>query len=92
MMPSFGVLHRPKNLCLHHTKEFPVSFKKETASAKSEGQLDDQEADLINPTLFQCILQWAIEKKNIYIWVFSLCQWHFMARSINIGVLALHNF
>jgi len=60
-------------------KEFLVSFKKETASANSEGQLDEQEADPINPTLFRCILQWAIEKK-IFIFGFFHCAsgtlWH----------------
>jgi len=68
------------------------SFKKETAAAKTEGQLDKQEADPITPTFFRCILNWAVEGRNIFIWVFSLCQWHFMACSINIGTLALHNF
>jgi len=53
-------------------KEFLEAFKKETATAKSEGQLDEQEADPINPTLFRCILQWAIENKNIF-YGFSHC-------------------
>jgi len=60
-------------------REFLEAFKKETASAKSEGQLDEQEADPINPTLFRCILQWAIEKK-ISIYGFFHCAsgtlWH----------------
>jgi len=73
-------------------KNFLDAFKKTAATAKSEGQLDEQEADPINPTFFRCILRWALAERNIFIWVFSLCQWHFMARSINIGVLALHNF
>jgi len=73
-------------------KNFLDAFKKTAATAKSKGQLDEQEADPINPTFFRCILRWALAERNIFIWVFSLCQWHFMARSINIGVLALHNF
>jgi len=73
-------------------QSFLQSFKKETAVAKTEGQLDEQEADPISPTFFWCILNWALESQNVFIWVFSLCQWHFMAQSINIGTLALHNF
>jgi len=53
-------------------KEFLEAFKKETATAKSEGQLDEQEADPINPMLFRCIFQWAIENKNIF-YGFSHC-------------------
>jgi len=73
-------------------KNFLDAFKKTAATAKSEGMLDEQEADPINPTFFRCILRWALADRNVFVWVFSLCQWHFMARSISIGVLALHHF
>jgi hypothetical protein len=61
--------------------------------AKKEGMLDEQEANPITWSLFQKILQWwALDRKNIYLWVFSILQWNCMACSINIGVLALHCF
>jgi hypothetical protein len=72
--------------------KFLAAFKKETTLAKKDGMLDEQEADPILWTLFQNILQWALDRKNIYLWVFSILQWNCMARSINIGVLALHCF
>jgi hypothetical protein len=72
--------------------KFLVAFKKETTMAKKDGMLDEQEADPITWTLFRKILQWALDRKNIYLWVFSILQWNCMARSINIGVLALHCF
>jgi hypothetical protein len=72
--------------------KFLVAFKKETTIARKDGMLDEQEADPITWTLFRKILQWALERKNIYLWVFSILQWNCMARSINIGVLAFHNF
>jgi hypothetical protein len=56
------------------------AYKKDTVAAKKEGQLDEQEADPISWVLFIAMLKWALlEYKNIYLWVFSLCQWHCMA-------------
>jgi hypothetical protein len=70
-----------------------LAFKKETTMAKKDGMLDEQGADPITWSLFRKILQWALDRKNIvYLWVFSILQWNYMARSINIGVLALHCF
>ena len=71
---------------------FLKSYKKETRKAKSEGKLDENEADPIPFSLFRLLMVWAIDRCNIFLWVFSVLQWHFMARSINIGVLGLHNF
>jgi len=74
-------------------EQYIKAYKKEAASAKKEGKLDEREADPISLTLFMNMLGWAlIEEKNIFVWVFSLLQWHCMARSINIGGLALHCF
>jgi hypothetical protein len=69
-----------------------VAFKKETTLSKKDGMLDEQEANPILWTLFQKILQWALDRKNIYLWVFSIPQWNCMAHSINIGILALYCF
>ena len=69
-----------------------VAFKKETTVAKKDGMMDEQEVNPITWTLFRKILQWALDRKNIFLWVFSILQWNCMARSINIGVLAFHNF
>jgi hypothetical protein len=71
---------------------FLLAFKKETMMEKKDGMLDEQEVDPITWSLFQKILQWALDRKNIYLWVFSILQWNCMAHSINIGVLALHCF
>ena len=68
------------------------AFKKETAEAKQDGQLDEQEADPIPRSLFRLILEWALAENNIFLWVFTILQWNCMARSINIGVLSLHCF
>jgi hypothetical protein len=78
--------------CFEEMEKFLVAFKKETTVAKRDGMLDEQEADPISWGLFRKILQWAVERKNIHLWVFSILQWNCMARSINIGVLALHCF
>ena len=34
---------------------------------------------------------WAVEDMNIFVWVFSLCMWHLMARSILVDSLSFHN-
>jgi len=68
------------------------AFKKETMSAKKDGMLDEQEADPISRTLFRMILQWGLQEKNVFLWVFTILQWNCMSRSINIGGLALHCF
>lgn len=72
--------------------KFLDAYKKETRQGRKEGKLDEREADPISKSLFRSILTWALDSKNIYVWVFSLLQWNCMARSINIGVLAFHNF
>lgn len=72
--------------------KYLAAFKKETAKAKKGGMLDEQEADPISWVLFRQMLHWALVEKNVFLWVFSLLQWHLMARSINVGGLALHCF
>ena len=72
--------------------KFLKLFIKETKKAAKDGLLDENEADPISWTLFNFILQWALDKGSILIWVFSVLQWNYMARSINIGALAYHNF
>ena len=71
--------------------KFLKSFKKETKKSAKEGFLDEHEADPISWTLFNFILQRALEKGSILIWVFSILHWNFMARLINIGALSYHN-
>jgi hypothetical protein len=73
-------------------EKFLIAFRKECTKAKSEGNLDEREADPISWGLFRIILKWALTENNIFVWVFSLLQWGCMARSISIGVLAFHNF
>ena len=67
------------------------SYKKETARAKKDNRLDESDADPINGTLFRMMCEWAVDEGNIFVWAFSLCQWHLMARSCNVDQLALHN-
>ena len=70
---------------------FLNSFKKETADARSKGNEDEKNADPISFSLYRLILTWAVEKGNIYVWVWTILQWNLMARSISIDPLALHN-
>jgi hypothetical protein len=70
---------------------FLTSFQKECAVAASQGNVDAKSADPISFSLFRLILTWAIEKGNIYVWVWTILQWNLMARSISIDPLALHN-
>jgi hypothetical protein len=70
---------------------FLQSFKKETADARSHGNVDEKSADPISFSLFRLILTWAIERGNIFVWVWTILQWNLMARSISIDPLALHN-
>ena len=72
--------------------KFLISYKKETTVARKDGKLDEKECDPISWSLFKLILQWSLETEDVMVWVFSLLQWHCMARSINIGVLGFHNF
>jgi hypothetical protein len=76
----------------HEMEKFLNSFKKETRTAKANGQLDENEADPISWALLRRMCQWALEEGNIFVWVYSLLQWGCMARSISIGSLAFHNF
>ena len=71
---------------------FLKAFKKETVQAKKNGMLDEREADPIPWSLFLSMCMWALKEGNIFVWVYSMLQWNCMARSINIGVLGLHNF
>jgi hypothetical protein len=73
-------------------ERFLSSFRKETVEAKKEGKLDEQEADPISWSLFNLLLDWALDTSNIFIWTYSLLQWNCMARSVNIGGLGFHNF
>lgn len=73
-------------------EKFLHSFKKETRKAKKDGLLDEQEADPIPFTLFRQLLKWAVDGSNMFLWVYTILQWNCMARSVNIGVLGIHNF
>ena len=71
---------------------FLKGYKKETIKAKMIGNLNEEEADPITFDLFLCILTWALESNNIFVWIFTILQWNFIARSIDIGVLSLRIF
>jgi len=71
---------------------FLKGYKKETVRAKMDGNLNEEEADAIPFDLFLHILNWALGANNVFVWVFSILQWNFIARSIDIGVIGLRNF
>ena len=72
-------------------ESFLLSYRKENAVAASEGNVDERSADPISFSLYRLILTWAIEKGNIFVWVWTVLQWNLMARSISVDPLALHN-
>jgi hypothetical protein len=90
----FGARTKKKVLSSSYYSEmdsFLASFKKETADARRKGNVDEKSADPICYTLFRLILIWAVEKGNMFVWVWTILQWNLMARSISIDPLALHN-
>ena len=90
----FGARTAKKILSTNYYAEmdsFLVSFKKEAADARSQGNVDEKSADPITFSLFRMILNWAVEQGNLFVWVWTILQWNLMARSISIDPLALHN-
>ena len=69
---------------------FISSYQKEYAEGKKNGKVDERDADPITSTLFQMICMWAVNEGNVFVWVFSLCMWMLMSRSISVDSLALH--
>ena len=51
-------------------KEFLEGYKKEIAKAKKEGtgQVDENSADPISFSLYNLLLQWALEENNVIVW------------------------
>ena len=72
-------------------EDFSRAFNKEHASAKRDGNVDEQEADPITAALFRRLCQWAIFENNVFVWVFAILQWNLMSRTANIDALAIHN-
>ena len=68
------------------------TLEKEKTQAKKRGETDEKAADPINASLFKCICEWALDSHNIFVWAFSLVQWHVMGRSINVAPIGFHNF
>ena len=71
--------------------KFLNSYRKEVQSAKKRGQTDEQTAEKIPHTLLCLFLGWALKESNIFVWVWSILQWHLMGRAISIDPLSLHN-
>lgn len=69
-------------------KKHFASIKKETVSAKKKGELDEKEADPITYELLHFINKTMIQKGDLFSWAFGTCQWHCMARSVNIDDLS----
>lgn len=91
----WGALHAGQPLPMSYidkVNSFLKAYKKETAIAKMSGNLNEEEADAIPYDLYIRILEWSLAKNNIFVWLFTILQWNFIARSIDIGVLSLRNF
>ena len=71
---------QPKRYYCPHTSyyaemdSFLVSFKKEAADARSQGNVDEKSADPITFSLFRMILNWAVEQGNLFVWVWTILQ------------------
>ena len=74
------------------TEKWMKSYRKEASVGKSKGMVEERAADPVTFTLFRLWMMWAVDSKNVFLWVFGLLQWACMARSVSIGTLAFHNF
>ena len=79
-------------LYLSQMKAYLKTLKKEKAKAKSNGNVDEQEADGIPFVLMAAICKWALTTGNLMVWCFTIIQWNVMGRSINVDLLGFHNF
>jgi hypothetical protein len=74
----FGARTAKKILSTSYCAEmdsFLVSFKKEAADARSQGNVDEEKsADPITFSLFRMILNWAVEQGNLFVWVWTILQ------------------
>ena len=60
------------------------AFKKQVAKAKTQGDVEEREADPIPFGLYVLICQWAVRFGNIMMWVWSILQWNLLGRSVNV--------
>ena len=72
-------------------KTFLKTLKKEKANARSNGNVEEKEADAIPWTLFEAMCRWALTLGNVMVWTFTIIQWNIMGRSINVDPLGFHN-
>ena len=68
------------------------AFKKQVAKAKTQGDIEEKEADPIPFGLYVLICQWAVRFGNIMMWAWSILQWNLLGRSVNVEPLCFHNF
>ena len=54
--------------------KFLAAFKKQVASEKTKGNVDENEADPIPKDLYELICTWAIKEGNITLWVWTVMQ------------------
>ena len=90
----FGASALGQNLPSEYYTEmdtFLSSYRNEVKIAKKNGQVDENKADKIPYTLLCLFVGWALDQGNIFIWVWSILQWHLMGRAISIDPLSLHN-
>jgi hypothetical protein len=73
-------------------KSYLDSLEKQSAAARSNGKMDERDADPWCFTLFMLICTWAVETGNIFVWAFLVLQWSIMGRCCNVDAIGLHNF
>ena len=72
-------------------KAFLRTVKKEKAGAKSDGNLEEQDAGEIPWALFHALCGWALTGGNIMLWCFMIIQWNVMGRSVNVDPIDFCN-
>ena len=72
-------------------KNYLDTMKKEKTNAKTKGQMDEQEADIIPMKLARKMCEWAVLSGNIFVWAFTIIQWNIMGRTVNVAPLGFHN-
>ena len=60
-------------------ENFEGSYKKEVSNERSKGNVEKETCNPIPYTLYHLVLNWALDANNIFVWFWTLCQWHCMA-------------
>ena len=75
----FGVNSARERLPSGHGQDMKINldlFKSSKVRRKKDAELNENEADPINLTLYTIIYQWAISIADIFLWTFSILLWN----------------